>query len=254
MYVFNNTTPYEDIKKIRKKGVFKTTMIKKTAIYHFTDVSEKRPKIYQKQLNKLTEFSTSLGFDEFEIFCDKSLLRSEHPEFDRFMLCADQFDALITKDFFHISKNTKKCISIMQELSNKGIPIYTIENGCFYWEEAPFDKPLKVATYCCRFGTANEVKEIIPVHNDILTLFATKKTNWTVIDQYFDESKLQNNGEQKELTKLLQNKNKYDLLLVHNLNDVHWRTANFCKIREQHQLDIYSLQEGFLKYNKEMII
>lgn len=53
--------------------------------------------------------------------------------------------------------------------------------------------------------------------------------------------------------KLIKNKDNYDLLLVHNLNDVHWRTANFCKVREQLHLDIYSLQEGFLKYNKEMI-
>ena len=77
------------------------------------------------------------------------------------------------------------------------------------------------------------------------------KTNWTVVDQYFDESERQKDGEQTELMRFLQNKDKYDLLLVHNLNDIHWRTANFCKIREQHQLDIYSLQEGFLKYIKE---
>ena len=60
-------------------------------------------------------------------------------------------------------------------------------------------------------------------------------------------------GEQIQLMELIKNKDNYDLLLVHNLNDVHWRTANFCKVREQLHLDIYSLQEGFLKYNKEMI-
>lgn len=223
-------------------------MTKKAAIYHFTDGSEKRPIVNEKQLNRLTEFALSLGFDDVEIFCDKSLLKCEQSEFDRFLSSVDQFDALITKDFYHISKNTMKCMSVMQELRDKGIPIYTIENGCFCWGDAPFDKPLKVATYCCRFGTANEMKEIIPVHNDILTLFITKKTNWTVVDQYFDESEHQNDGEQPELMRFLQNKDKYDLLLVHNLNDVHWRTANFCKIREQHQLDIYSLQEGFLQY------
>lgn len=93
--------------------------------------------------------------------------------------------------------------------------------------------------------------EIIPVQNDILTLYARKKTNWTVVDQYFDESEHQNSGEQKQLMNLLENRNKYNLLLIHNLNDIHWRTANFCKIREQLKIDIYSLQEGFLKYDKE---
>ena len=223
------------------------------AIYHFTDGSEKRPIVNQKQLNMLEQFAISQGFSVGEIYCDKSLLKCEQSEFDRFMADIDRYDVLITKDFYHISKNTMKCMSVMKDLRDKGIQIHSIENGSFSWEEAPFDKPLRVATYCCRFGTPNEMKQIIPVHNDILKLFADKKTQWTVIDQYFDESEHQNDGEQKQLMELIKNKDKYDLLLVHNLNDVHWRTANFCKVREQLHLDIYSLQEGFLKYNKEMI-
>ena len=223
------------------------------AIYHFTDGSEKRPIVNQKQLNMLEQFAISQGFSVGEIYCDKSLLKCEQSEFDRFMADIDRYDVLITKDFYHISKNTMKCMSVMKELREKGIQIHSIENGSFSWEEAPFDKPLRVATYCCRFGTPNEMKQIIPVHNDILKLFADKKTQWTVIDQYFDESERQNDGEQIQLMELIKNKDNYDLLLVHNLNDVHWRTANFCKVREQLHLDIYSLQEGFLKYNKEMI-
>ena len=224
------------------------------AIYHFTDGSEKRPIVNQKQLNMLEQFAISQGFSVGEIYCDKSLLKCEQSEFDRFMADIDKYDVLVTKDFYHISKNTMKCMSVMKNLRDKGIQIHSIENGSFSWEEAPFNKPLRVATYCCRFGTPNEMKQIIPVHNDILKLFADKKTQWTVIDQYFDESERQNDGEQIQLMELINNKDKYDLLLVHNLNDVHWRTATFCKVREQLHLDIYSLQEGFLKYNKEMIL
>ena len=221
----------------------------KAAIYHFTDGSEKRPIVNQKQLNILEQFAISQGFSVGEIYCDKSLLKCEQSEFDRFMSDIDRYDVLVTKDFYHISKNTMKCMSVMKELREKGIQIHSIENGSFYWENAPFDKPLRVATYCCRFGTPNEMKQIIPVNNDILKLFTDKKTQWTVIDQYFDESERQLDGEQIQLMELIKNKDKYDLLLVHNLNDIHWRTANFCKIREQLHLDIYSLQEGYLKFN-----
>ena len=223
------------------------------AIYHFTDGSEKRPIVNQKQLNILEQFAISQGFSVSEIYCDYSLLKCEQTEFDRLMSETDKYDVLVTKDFYHISKNTMKCMSVMKELRDKGIQVHSIENGNFSWEEAPFDKPLRVATYCCRFGTPKEFEQILPVNNDILKLFTKKKTQWTVFDQYFDYSKHQNDGEQKQLMELIKNKDKYDLLLVHNLNDVHWRTANFCKVREQLSLDIYSLQEGFLKYNKEMI-
>lgn len=223
------------------------------AIYHFTDGSEKRPIVNQKQLNMLEQFAISQGFSVGGIYCDKSLRKCEQPEFVRFLSDVDKYDVLVTKDFYHISKNTMKCISVMKELRDKGIQVHSLENGSFSWDEAPFDKPLRVATYCCRFGTPNEMQQIIPVHNDILKLFVNKKTQWTVIDQYLDECERQNDGEQIQLMELINNKDKYDLLLVHNLNDVHWRTANFCKVREQLHLDIYSLQEGFLKYNKEMI-
>ncbi len=228
-------------------------MTKKSAIYHFTNGSTKRPKIYKDQLNRLIKFAAKQGLTVTEIFCDMSLKRSERSEFDRFLSNSDQFDALVTKDFYHISKNTMKCMSVMKELQNKGVSIYTTENGSFSWMEPPFNEPLRVVTYCCHFGTKNEMEKIIPVQNDILKLFATKKTNWTVIDQYFDGSFRQKNGEQVQLMELLKNKEKYDLLLVHNLNNINWHTAKFCKIREQLQLDIYSLQEGFLKYDKLLV-
>ena len=227
-------------------------MYRKAAIYHFTNESKQRPKIYRDQLEALKAYATSVGLDVADIYCDMSLKRSERSEFDRLLENSDQYDALVTKDFYHIAKNTGKCLSVMQQLRENGLEIYSIENGIFTWEDAPFDNPLRVATYTCHFGTPNEMKEVIPVRNDIFTLFTDKKTNWTVLDQYYDESLRQKDCEQIQMKELIANRDKYDLLLVHNLNDVHWRTANFCKIREQLQLDIYSLQEGFLKYRRNL--
>ena len=227
-------------------------MTLKAAIYHFTDVSNRRPKIYRDQIKKLKEYAVSLGFEDTDIYCDMSLKRCERSEFDRFLSCCDQYDALVTKDYYHISKNTGKCLKTMQELQRMGIQIYTLEDGIFIWKDAPFDEPLRVATYTCHYGSQNEMKEVISVRNDIFSLFTNKKTNWTVLDQYYDENLRQRDCEQIQMKEIITNRDKYDLLLVHNLNDIHWRTANFCKIREQLQIDIYSLQEGLLEYRKEM--
>ena len=101
--------------------------VKKAAIYHFTAGSEKRPIVYQKQLHILEEFAKSLGYTVAEIFCDMSLVRSDHTEFDRFLSCADQFDALITKDFYHIAKNTMQCMRTMQELLQRNQPLQNRE-------------------------------------------------------------------------------------------------------------------------------
>ena len=229
-------------------------MARKAAIYHYTDGSTRRPKIYIDQLNRLEEYAKAHNLTVMEIFCDKSIKRSERFEFDRFLSCASQFDVLIVKDFFHISKNTMKCMEIMTKLKNKGVQIYTLENGRFNWDyTAPFEDSHKIATYCCHFGISDESKDYIYIDNDVLKLFTAKKTNWTILDQFFDESEYKNDSKKDQLKKLLNNKEKYDLLMVHSLNDIHWRTAKFCKIRNQLKLDIYSLQEGFLKYEEVSI-
>lgn len=222
----------------------------KAALYHFTDESKRRPKIYKEQLEVLKRYAESLGLEVVDIYCDMSIKRYERTEFDRFLKNANHYEALVTKDFYHISKNTGKCLDIMQRLRDKGLVIYTMDNGIFTWVDTPIDKSLRVATYTCHYGTKNEIKEVITVKNDILALFTKKKTKWTVIDQYFDESFLQKDSEQVQLKTLINNRKKYDLLLIHNLNDVHWRTANFCKIRELLQLDMFSLKEGYLQYMK----
>lgn len=226
--------------------------LKRAAIYHFTDESSKRPKIYRDQLKSLEDFAVSVGFEETDIYCDMSLKRHERVEFDRFLSCCERYDALITKDYYHISKNTGKCMSIMKELRNKGLKIFTHLNGCFLWEDSPLEEPRHVVTYTSHYGSINEMKEVIPVKNDIFRLFIDKETSWILTDQYFDRTLRQRDGEQIQLMKMLANKDKYDLLLVHNLNDLHWRTSNFCKIREILGIDIYSLQEGFLKYRKSL--
>ena len=228
-------------------------MSKIAAIYHFTDGSEIRPKMNEKQLNMLEQFAVSQGFSVGKIYCDKSLRKGEQEEFERFLTEVDNFDVLVTKDFYHISKNTSKCMKVMKELRTKGVQMQTIENGSFTWQEAAFDKPLKVATYICKTGTPKKMQQIIKVQSDILKLFIRKKTKWSIIDQYSDISERQVDGEQIDLQHLIKNKSKYDLILVHSFNDVHWRTTNFCKIRERIKLDIYSLQEGFLKYNTKGI-
>ncbi len=222
----------------------------KAAIYHFTNKSQQHPKVYKDQLKALKSYAASLGFEVADVFCDMSLNRAERTEYDRFLSCCGRYNALIAKDFYHISKNTGRFMTELISLQEKGLQVYTIENGAFIWDAAPFDKKLRIASYTCQYGTANELREVIPVRNDVLTLFADKKTNWSIIDQYCDKSLRQVDGEQKQLMELIKNKKRYDLLIVHNLNDVHWRTSNFCKIREQLKLDIYSLQEGYLKYRK----
>ena len=220
------------------------------AIYHFTDKSEKRPIVYQKQIKELEEFAEKIGVYVEKVYCDFSLKVKDRTQFDAFLEESHLYSALITKDFYHLSKNTMACMKLMKELSEKGITIYTLKDGTFVFTDAPYDKPLRVAKYTCGNEGIKGVNNSIHIQQDVYDLFVKRKTDWTMVNQYADICQIQNDVGQKNLLRLIENKDQFDILLVNNLNDVHWRTSRFFMIREQIGKGIYSLQEGYIDYRK----
>ena len=220
----------------------------KAAIYHFTDHSDERPYVYRKQLDELKEYAFSLGYGDPDIYCDFSIKKFERKQFEIFLSECTWYRALIIKDFYHIAKNTGTCMKIMQDLLDKGIRVFSKDNGSFDRIRAPFDYPLRVATYDCQSDVSDRARGLLSIRNDVFSHFVRNKTNWSITGYYCDISKCQKNDEQVELMKLIDEREKYDLLIVQNINSIHWRTAVFCRIRESLKLDVFSLQEGFLKY------
>lgn len=222
------------------------------AVYHYTDRSHVKPKVNQRMLQKLHEYAHSLGYSDVDIYCDEYIWRTHHSAFDRLMAGIRRYDALILKDFRHFGENTKSCLRQMRNLVESGIPIFTLDDGSFTTTEEPLRKPLRVATYYCGSYSPEEFEKDALLKNDILKLFAEKRSAWTVIDQYADNtSRQQRKGEQTALAELIANRDKYDLVLVHNINDIHWRVSEFTSFRHQLGLDIFSLQDGFLKFERE---
>lgn len=223
--------------------------LKRVAIYHFTDGSKKRPIVCQKQIDRLKDFANRPDWEVKEVFCDDSLRKSKHPGFEAFWENRKDFDVLVTKDFYHIQIHTKSCMEIMKALREESIQVYSLENGYFSFEEVPLNEHLRVATY---FGRTKVYQhEMIGIQNDIFKHFIKEKTSWEIVDMYVDELPLRIDKEQIQLHELIRNRDKYDLILVKSLGSIHWRMAKFCSIREELQKDIFSLQDGFLKYCKE---
>ena len=64
-------------------------------------------------------------------FATKVCENAIHVEFNRFLSSCKEYGALITKDFCHISKNSRSCVEIMQNLHEKEIMTYSLVTGCF---------------------------------------------------------------------------------------------------------------------------
>jgi hypothetical protein len=224
--------------------------VHRAAIYHFTDGSEIRPKVYLKELERIKTFASGLGHPNADVYVDKSLRKCDQVKLGELMGNIDSYEVLILKDFYHLRKNTGAFISDLVSLIQKKIEMYTIEDGNFSFIPAPFDKPLKVAIYYCGLEITGHSLEL---QYDIMDLFIKTKTLWTVIDRYADLSGHRIDGNQKELQRLILNKEKYDVLLVQSLGNIHWRTSKFSKIRHQIQRDIYSMHEDiYLGYEQEV--
>lgn len=215
-------------------------MDKKAAIYHFTNGSESRPIIYKKELSRIKKFADHHGFSEPDIYLDKTLRKRDQDELKQLLNNIDTYDALIMKDYYHLRKNTGACFSELVRLANKNIKVFTMEDGSFKLSEPPFNDKKKVAIYYCGLEIVERSYEI---QSEIMDLFISSKTSWTITDRYADVKGDRTDNNQPELTKLIKNINKYDVILVRSFVDLHWRTAKFCKIRHMLKKSIYSMQE-----------
>lgn len=221
----------------------------KAAIYHFTDGSQKRPGIYQKELERLKAFASNKGFSEPDIFVDKSLCKCEQKILKELMENISSYKALILKDFYHLRKNTGICISELVSLNKKGIEIHTKEDGDFHFMEAPFGRALKVAVYYCGLGITEHSQKL---QFDIMRLFVETKTKWMITEYYADLSGNKVDEKQKELWNLIKDRETYDVVLVRSFGDIHWRTSKFCKMRHLLKKGIYSMHDDiYLSYHME---
>ena len=220
---------------------------KKVCIYHFSNASQ-RPIVNQKQMNLLQDFASSIGEVE-KIYLDFTLKQSEQIQRQQMIEEISAYDILVMKDFYHLARNTGVCIELLQEFSLQGVKTITMEDGSFSFQDAPFDRKLKICVYHSKYKEDGD--RTIETQINIFKTFVSNKTNWKIVDVFVDEANSQSDSVQTEIFKVIKNKEKYDLLLIKDFNSLHWRTAKFCHRRNELQLPIYSLKEGYLLYEKE---
>ena len=223
--------------------------LKKVCIYHFTNAENlRRPIVNEKQMAILNEFASQYG-DIKQVYLDGTLKQCNQDKKKQMIKEIANYDILIMKDFYHLSRNTGVCIELLQEFSLQGVKTITMEDGSFSFQDAPFDRKLKICVYHSKYK--EDVDRTIETQINIFKTFVSHKTNWEIVNIFIDEANSQSDSVQTEIFKVIKNKEKYDLLLIKDFNSLHWRTAKFCHRRNELGLPIYSLKEGYLPYEKE---
>ena len=227
--------------------------LKKVCIYHFTNAENlRRPIVNEKQMAILNEFASQYG-DIKQVYLDGTLKQCNQDKKKQMIKEIANYDILVMKDFYHLARNTGACFGLLQAFSLQGVKTITMEDGSFsfQFQDAPFDKKLKICVYHSKYKEDGD--RTIETQINIFKTYVSHKTNWKIVDVFVDEANSQSDSVQTEIFKVIENakQGKYDLLLIKDFNTFHWRTAKFCHRRNELQLPIYSLKEGYLLYEKE---
>lgn len=248
--VFSSYCKEHDIRIIEvcnQELPFATNEKKHVVVYHFTNKSLARPVIAEKEIDNIYEMAaTHSDWEVSGFYFDTTLKKSEQKNYQRFRDNASRYDVLLTNDFYHIQTKTGPFMSEIEYLNKQRVEIDSLVDGKIQIKviEELFQKPLRVAVYHSKFHEDEE--RSVELQMDIFKMFIKYKTQWTLEKIYCDECRSQIDGEQKELIRLLENHDQYDLVLVKCFHKFHWRTAMFSKRRKILGLPIYSLQEGYL--------
>ena len=147
---------------------------------------------------------------------------------------------MIEKEIQIAILNVLRSHELLDDIYSKGIEIYTLEDGTFLFEEAPYDRELKVATYYCGLEIRERTADL---QKRIFEFFVKAKTKWQVVANYFDDkgNKVQTN--QKGMQELIDKKDEYDIILVNSFGDINWLTNRFFKTKNNIGKGIYSLKD-----------
>ncbi|WP_026495414.1 recombinase family protein [Butyrivibrio sp. WCD3002] len=225
---------------------------KRAAIYHFTD-GLRLKSICDNEIARIKEYAASKGYDDVDVFCDVRTSREEHEVLDELIQKRNQYSAVFARDYFHYNKYILKVKEMLRMFDEDDIHVYTKDDlPLSFSSNAPFSENLNVISYCCHWTKHSDPNDL-KLKNDILRHFVKNETNWNLLTQISEEERKGHAGIQPGLSHLLEMKDSYHIILVDSISSIHWRTHNFCEKRGLLEKDIFSLREGFIKFERNQV-
>ena len=216
--------------------------LQRTVVYHFTDGSEKRPCIVEKDIDSIYKYlDRHENWNPVALYLDKTLVKTNQAQYQRLRKQSDKYNILLTKDFYHIQTKTVTFWKHVQQLLSEGVHIQSVIDGNldYFYDPQWLLKDLKVAIYY----RSSEAAGASNLRAETLNMFVSMKTQWNVQKVYADQ-RTKYSDKQPELESLLLEASQYDLILVDSFVSIHFRTAKLMKTKKKLNKPIYSMKEG----------
>lgn len=226
----------------------------KAALYVKTSLKKNsigKPQKINASVNKLWGFAAQSGYQVEGLYHDVSEAGISRTERQKLFSECEQYDALFLGCAFHLNRTTRQYFALMWELEKKGLEIHSMDHGLLtLTNNIPISKHLKVATYYSHINSELNGHNYCDIQNEVFRLYIRKETSWTLVDQYIDKIDKKVVTEQRELQRLIDKKDDYDLILVTDFGNLSWDTSRFFNIRDKVGKPIYSLEEGYLPFER----
>ena len=225
--------------------------MKKVAAYHYFVPNTRRKGIRTANLIKdLGLFYEKVYSHRDWKICglyidDSACRRIEFPKLkDR-----SDLDLIICKYFYHINRKTLAFLKIVDELSDKGTTLISIEEGTIHYltDRKDFlDQNIRSATYdFCRSDYEKENRGIQKKRFDLF--YKTIASTWIKLAEYEDRS----NVPGEEFKRLKEDARKYDVVVIDSFTKLGEGVNELMNHMKQLDIPVYSLQEGLLYINEK---
>ena len=218
------------------------------AIYHFSnnlDRWEYKPINCEKETDLIYESLAEKGLIVCGSYYDKQIRKSNHKAYRTFRENTSSYDVLAAWDYRHIEDKTIPFMREARSLIDLGLDIITVRDGSIKTDDlkAISKRRFKAAVYISPHYEPDYCS--LDLQKEAIELFIKLKTNWKIKGLYIDQTDEQKSGAQKELDKLIEEQDRFDIVVTRSMSKFNWRTGLFAAKRNRFSIPIYSIKEGF---------
>ena len=216
------------------------------AVYHYTDVSDVKPRVVLTDIDSLYEAVHDHKDREVSgLYLDLTLKKSEQANLVRLLEDTEQNDIILLKSFYHLNTCMVSFWNMVRRLERKGIKVVGAEEGMLSVDsEELVRNQLRVAIYDRSRSEAEEASKNLRLEK--LNVFVKCRTEWKIVEIFSDRY---NDKTCAEKGKLLERKGDYDIVLMDSFAMINPRTNHFCKFRDKLGVPVFSLKEGGVNWN-----
>ena len=216
------------------------------AVCHFTNVSEKKPRVVLEQLDMLYKEAVSKFGTVSHLYFDRTLVSSKQKHLKDLIQSPHGYKGVVIASLYHIGTYMAVAIQNANRLLDAGVTLYSATEGYIrpISKTDLLDEELRVAIYDREMKW--EESGMCKITEERLRVFIAVKTKWKLGKVYYDSLE----SGRSALERLASESDQYDLVVMEHFGKFDFRTGQLYKMLNKVKLNIFSIREGGVYFDR----